>query len=155
MAYINLTFEIEPVQQQRPRHTKFSSKPHDPVQTRNFKSLLKGMAAMAMIQKGYPKLSGPILYRVAFYRSIPKSWPKKKQKAAHELIEPVVTTPDTDNYVKSLSDSLNDIVWEDDRTVVGFSAIKAYSEQPRIVIEAWNPTHEDILSFIPRENADE
>jgi Holliday junction resolvase len=110
---------------------------------------------MAMIQKGYPKLRGPILYRVAFYRSIPKSWSKKKKKAAHELTEPVVTTPDTDNYVKALSDALNDIVWEDDRTVVGFSAIKAYSEQPRIVIEAWNPTNEDVLRFIPKEYGDE
>ena len=40
-----------------------------------------------------------------------------------------------DNYIKSLLDALNGLVWDDDAKIVHLEADKFYSEQPRIEIE--------------------
>jgi Holliday junction resolvase RusA-like endonuclease len=43
--------------------------------------------------------------------------------------------PDTDNYIKSVQDALNGIVWKDDSQVVALIADKWYSDKPRIEID--------------------
>lgn len=50
---------------------------------------------------------------------------------------PVATLPDTDNYIKSLFDSISDAgcVWTDDGRVSEIWAKKVYSLNPRIEVE--------------------
>jgi len=68
-----------------------------------------------------------------FYMPIPESWSQKKKKAA--VGQYVTKKPDVDNLVKGLFDAANGILWADDNLVAKCSAVKIYSDDPRIEIE--------------------
>ena len=73
---------------------------------------------------------------VKVYRSIPKSFSKKKHAAAAEGTILPTTKPDLDNYIKGIKDALSSIVWHDDNQVVEYrNCAKLYSDKPRVVIE--------------------
>ena len=81
-------------------------------------------------------LEGPLLLGVKVVRSIPKGFSKKKKDAAiMEEIRPV-TKPDLSNYMKSVEDALNGIIWQDDNQIVGYleGTGKYYGMEPRIEI---------------------
>ena len=74
---------------------------------------------------------------VITYRSIPKSWSKKKKAlAAVGKIRPT-SRPDLKNYIWGIEDALNGIVWKDDGQVVSFGrSEKRYTDGiPRIEVE--------------------
>lgn len=79
-------------------------------------------------------LDGPVSLMVRFYRSIPKSFSRKKRVAAiEERIFPT-TKPDLDNCLKLVKDAMNKIFYLDDSQVVHEIAWKFYSERPRIEV---------------------
>lgn len=73
--------------------------------------------------------------------------PSRARKAEREAMlsgqVPVVGKPDLDNLLKVCMDSLNGIVYHDDRQITHINAARAYSDQPRIEI--------DILPIIRRD----
>ena len=84
--------------------------------------------------KDFKPFDGQCSLELHVYRSIPKSFGRKKQfAAANGEIRPT-TRPDTDNYVKGILDALNGIVVKDDSQIVDIVAQKFYSDTPRIEV---------------------
>jgi Holliday junction resolvase RusA-like endonuclease len=65
---------------------------------------------------------------------IAASWSKKKQAAARSGELWPCTKPDADNLLKCL-DSLNGIIWADDKQIVVATVRKLYSDRPGLTIE--------------------
>lgn len=83
--------------------------------------------------KNKDPITGPIAVNVQFRMPIPKSWSKKKKSEAEGQYH--TKRPDTDNLIKGLFDSLNNLVWKDDNQVCKILAKKIYSSKPGIEIE--------------------
>lgn len=137
MRYVFL-FDIEPIQQQRPRARRMPKGVmlYDPKKVKQFKITVGNMAKDQMKQNEWERLEDrPLMLDVTFYRPIQQSISKAEhdRRARHEVL-PIVK-PDCDNYVKSCLDSLNGIVWKDDALITDIRARKRYAEQPRIEIE--------------------
>ena len=68
-----------------------------------------------------------------FYIPIPKadSIDTTAKKIAG-IIRPTVKRGDVDNYIKLILDVLHDVVYDDDKNVIGITAEKYYSTEPRI-----------------------
>jgi|GEM_PF-384804 len=81
-------------------------------------------------------IAGQIILTVKAYRSIPKSFSKKKAQLAEAGIIRPITKPDLDNYIKAVKDAFKSLVWIDDCQVIGYGpgTGKYYSSQPRIEI---------------------
>lgn len=131
-------FDIEPIQQQRPRARRMPKGVmlYDPKKVKQFKIAVGNMAKEQMKQNEWERLEDrPLMLDVTFYRPIQQSISKAEhdRRARHEVL-PIVK-PDCDNYVKSCLDSLNGIVWKDDALITDIRARKRYAEQPRIEIE--------------------
>ncbi len=76
----------------------------------------------------------PLDVRITAFYAIPKSVSKKKRlDMVQHLIRPM-KKPDTDNVVKVILDSLNEIAYKDDVQVVDCQVRKFYSENPRVVV---------------------
>lgn len=134
----NYIFNIEPVQQQRPRATSrgrgFISM-YDPKKTSDFKKEIGLLANRINKVKGYKPLEGALSIKVSFYRIPPKSMSKKKsEKAENKEILPT-KKPDLSNYIKSLEDALNGIAWVDDSMNCKMVLEKFFSKDPRIEVE--------------------
>ena len=128
---------LEPVSQGRPRTVRMKNghvMTYTPEKTKNFRE-----AVLLLLQQDRPEylLEGAIKLTIRFYRSIPRSWSKKKTRAAVEGDIMPVSKPDLDNYTKAVKDSMKGVVWVDDSQVVeyGVGHGKYYSEVPRIEIE--------------------
>lgn len=68
---------------------------------------------------------------------IPKAFSKKKRLLAlNGEIKPT-TKPDIDNVCKSVLDGLNKVAFADDKQVYKLSAIKRYSEMPKLEINIY------------------
>lgn len=118
--------------QERPRFNSRGSFVHayDPKRSRNYKELV---GYETKKQMGEP-FDVPCSVRIAVYREVPKSWSlKKKQSAMDGDILPR-TSPDLDNYIKSILDGMNKIAFIDDSLVCNIHAYKRYGE-PRVEIE--------------------
>ena len=76
----------------------------------------------------------PLDARITAYYGVPKSASKKaKQEMLEHKIRPT-KKPDSDNVVKAILDSLNDVAYHDDVQVVDCQVRKFYSENPRVVV---------------------
>ncbi|WP_054948960.1 RusA family crossover junction endodeoxyribonuclease [Numidum massiliense] len=123
----------DPVAQGRPRATTVNGRVrmYDPPKSRNYKEYLRFLAAEHAPDK---LLEGPLAMDLRVYRRIPKSFSKKKKAAAIAGELRPVTKPDADNYLKSVKDALNGVIWRDDSQVVNVSVGKWYGEKPRVEI---------------------
>ncbi len=138
---IKLTVFSEPVAQGRPRFStqgKFV-KAYDPQKSRDYKRLLRDMAQEVYTEKpNFKPFEVPLGLRIEIYRSVPKSFSKKKH--ADALVKKVypVTKPDVSNYIKGIEDGLNGVLWKDDSFIISESCMKFYSDQPRIELVVWS-----------------
>lgn len=73
--------------------------------------------------------------QIKFFRKIQKNLTKKERELRLSNVHRPKVKADLDNYIKSLLDALNGLVWDDDAKIVHLEADKFYSEQPRIEIE--------------------
>jgi len=82
------------------------------------------------------RLSGPVEVTVYLFFTPPKSWTKKKQKAALEgTIYPTShTCGDIDNLLKTVLDGLNGTAFVDDSQVVRVVVRMTYSTEARTEI---------------------
>ena len=78
----------------------------------------------------------PIRLNCTFYIETPKSWSKKKRSEAMEGRILPTSRPDLDNYVKSVLDGLNEILYKDDSQVIEISARKKYNGHGSCSIKA-------------------
>lgn len=94
--------------------------------------------AKAMEHRPDVPLDEPLRVKLSFYFQRPKAH-YGTGKNANTLKESAPTwhtkTPDADNIVKFIADSLNKIFWRDDSIICQLLVIKMYSESPRVRIE--------------------
>lgn len=132
---VKFTVLGEPQGKGRPRFTKVGQyvKTYTPDKTVSYENLVKleyrRQCKDYMFEKGRP-----VDIRILAYYPIPKSVSKKKQAMmiANELRP--MKKPDTDNVVKVVLDSLNQIAYHDDVQAVDCQVRKFYSENPRVVV---------------------
>nr|DAX50999.1 MAG TPA: Endodeoxyribonuclease RusA [Caudoviricetes sp.] len=133
MKRIEFTINGECVPKARPRFSKFGHVYTTP-KTRAYENIVKNTA----IDNRVPCVTTALRVEIVIYKSIPKSFSKKKRELANEgKIYPVVK-PDIDNYVKAVLDGLNGVLFVDDKQIVDFRAIKRYSDSPRVEVTAWS-----------------
>ena len=127
-------FEIEPVEQARPRATRMGRgiRLYDPKKVSVYK---KQLAMMCRFQYKQAPLSGPLKVEIKFFRHVQSSVSKKERNLRLSGSHRPVVKPDTDNYIKSTLDGLNGLLWEDDNQIVDLIAHKYYSDNPRVEIE--------------------
>ncbi|WP_236575978.1 MULTISPECIES: RusA family crossover junction endodeoxyribonuclease [Paenibacillus] len=80
-------------------------------------------------------LEGPVGMMLTIYRSMPKSFSKRKATAAEAGELRPTTKPDVDNYLKGVKDALKGVIWKDDSQVVEVFVQKRYSSRPRIEVK--------------------
>ena len=95
--------------------------------TKGLKAWEGKIAAAAGAQANGTLLTDPVIVRIAFFLSRPKS--KKSGPIPH------TTRPDLDKLIRGATDALTGIVWKDDAQAVEIRATKAYvktqDEAPR------------------------
>ena len=127
---IVITLAGPPVAKGRPRFTR-KGIAFTPAKTRSFENLLRFEASQIM--QGKTPLESALTLTLEAFLPIPSSWSKKQQlRALGGLVHPT-KRPDCDNLLKTI-DSLNGIVWRDDKQIIHASVTKAYSDRPRIVL---------------------
>ena len=121
MAMVRFEFDIEPVEQARPRAVRFGKgvRMYDPKKVAIFKRQLGMLAKQQMIDLGLDPYDGPLEVRMELYRPVQAS----------------ISNKERDNYIKSTSDALNGIVWVDDNLIVSLEAKKFYAEEPHLTVE--------------------
>ena len=131
---IKFTVWGEPVAQGRPRATTVNGhvRMYDPKKSRDYKHYVRLVASQHRTKE---LLTGPLKMKVKVFRPTLKSFSKKKKVAAERGEIRPTTKPDVDNYIKSIFDGLNKVIWEDDSQVVDLQVSKFYSENPRIEVE--------------------
>ena len=131
---MKLVFEIEPVEQARPRATRMGRgiRLYDPKKVSVYK---KQLAMMCKFQYKQEPLTGPLKVELNFFRHVQSSLSKKERALRLSGSHRPVVKPDTDNYIKSTLDGLNGLLWEDDNQIVDLIAHKYYSDNPRVEIE--------------------
>ena len=125
-----ITIPGEPVAKGRPRHTR-NGHTYTPKKTRDYEALVKKHIKL----QGGKTIEGPVVVRVGVYRSIPKSWSKKKKEQAISGEIVPVTRPDIDNYIKAALDASNGLLFQDDNQVIKLIASKHYAKMPYAEIE--------------------
>src|SRR5229473_352426 len=87
---------------------------------------------------------GPVEVEIRIYREIPASISKRnRERALAGTLRPI-TTPDLDNNMKAIADSvLTGVVIRDDKFIVSAQLGKWYSDKPRveIVVTEWLAAH--------------
>jgi Holliday junction resolvase RusA-like endonuclease len=119
----------------KPRHGPMFINFYTDSDTVDFERALAWRAEGAM--KGRPPLEGPLAIRIYAMMPIPKSWPNRDRDAALAGTKFHMSTPDVDNIGKICLDSLNGIVWSDDKQVVRVYCHKEYAENPGLIIETF------------------
>lgn len=134
MKEISFTVWGEPVAQGRPKFARIGNHvtAYDPAKSRNYKNIIRDEAIKVKPDK---PMECPLSLTVQVFRTIPKSFSKKKvaQALAGELRP--TTKPDLKNVLTGVEDALKGIVWRDDSQVVDFGESgKWYSENPRVEV---------------------
>ena len=118
-----LEFEIplSPVAKQRAR-IKRNGFSYTPAKTKNFEESVKHYG---INHRPKELIEFPIKLTCEFYISKPKK-PKFNLP---------ITRPDLDNYLKSIMDGLNNIIWKDDSCICHVDAKKFYmTDYPKVIV---------------------
>ncbi len=114
-------FKINPVPASRPRVSRWST--YYPKKYTKFKKEMEALTSeleTTLSEK-------PVSVELEFGIMMPKSWSKKKRKELNNTY--CSNNSDIDNYIKAILDSLNGVVYVDDKQVVELFAKKIYSEE--------------------------
>ena len=114
-------FDINPVPASRPRVSHWST--YYPKKYTKFKKEMEALTSeleTTLSEK-------PVSVELEFGIMMPKSWSKKKRKELNNTY--CSNNSDIDNYIKAILDSLNGVVYVDDKQVVELFAKKIYSEE--------------------------
>lgn len=130
-------FDIEPVEQARPRATRMGKgiRLYDPKKVSIFKRQLGMLARQQMLDRGLEPYDGPLEVCMEFYRPVQASISRKERSRRLSGAHRPTVKPDLDNYIKSTSDALNGILWVDDNLIISLEAKKFYAERPHLIVE--------------------
>lgn len=84
---------------------------------------------------GEDPLQGPVHLSLHVYLPIPQSWSGKKKLLALSGVVQPCSRPDLDNYIKSVADGGNGILWRDDSQITLLTASKRYADVPGVDVE--------------------
>ena len=120
-------FEGKPQPKQRPRFTR-TGHSYTPEQTR--KAEINIASAAKELMGDNRKLSGPLGIEAYFLFPVPKSWSEKRKSLAYtqRLLPTSQRTGDIDNLIKTVTDALNKIVYDDDSQIISVCATKVYTQ---------------------------
>lgn len=131
-----MIFEIlgEPMGKQRPKFARIGNftRTYTPKETVNYENWVK---------LSYQNFGGenfgdaPLKVQITAKYPIPKSFSKKKHEMAVDGEIRPTTKPDIDNCCKIILDALNGIAFDDDKQIVELTAIKKYSDSPRVIVQ--------------------
>lgn len=124
----------EPVGKGRPRFArrgKFTST-YTPQKTKAYEDEIRMMAKAAM--GASEPLDTPMTVAIYIRVGIPASYSKQKHKDALAGIIKPMKKPDLDNVAKCFLDSMNEIVYLDDKQVVNLHVTKVYAETPAVEV---------------------
>ena len=140
-------FDIEPVEQTRPRarivkafdrktrRFKNSVSFYDVKKVNEYKVLLGMLARQQVKMKRYTKPKGALSVSFTFVRPMPKSFTKKQREMALKFEILPIKKPDLSNYLKSTEDALNKILWDDDNAIVQELPMKIFGMKPKVIVE--------------------
>ena len=117
-------FNVEPCPASRPRVSRWST--YYPKRYTQFKEDMKALTSEMDSTPSKKLISADVEFNV----KIPKSWTKKKKEEKNRKY--CDNSSDIDNYLKAILDSLNGILFVDDRQIVEVYARKRYSDKPNI-----------------------
>jgi Holliday junction resolvase RusA-like endonuclease len=113
-----------------------------PTKTRKWEEHIATIAQHVAIQNKLKEpFAGPIILGCIFYRSIPKSFSKKKRKEIEENTLMPTTKPDLSNYFKCIEDGCEGILWKNDSQIIAYGTVdklhscKRYSDEPHVKVE--------------------
>lgn len=109
----------EPIACPRPRVSKFGV--YYPKKYQDYKDYLKYYLTSLNLNKFEDK---SLFLNIVFNIQIPNSFSKKKKLELNGTY--VIKKPDIDNYLKSVMDAMNSIVYKDDSQIASISIIKKY-----------------------------
>jgi Holliday junction resolvase RusA-like endonuclease len=132
MGPIVIELAGEPRGKGRPRFVRATGHAFTPAATRSYESALR--LAGQQVMNGANPLDGPLAVEVLAWMTVPASWSKRKRDAALNGAVKPTGRPDVDNLLKVL-DSLNTVVWRDDRQIVWCSVAKMYASRPCLQIK--------------------
>lgn len=84
---------------------------------------------------GRAPLEGAVELSLFVELHVPPSWSKKRQLAALAGEAKPTGRPDLDNYIKSVCDGGNGILWHDDAQIALLRACKRYAAAPGVCVE--------------------
>jgi Holliday junction resolvase RusA-like endonuclease len=84
---------------------------------------------------GRPPTIQPCRVIVDVYMQAPSSGSKREIAARLRNDLRPLKKPDVDNFLKSVGDALNGVVWKDDSAIVEATVRKWWADDPRLVIE--------------------
>lgn len=122
-------FTINPVPKGRPKFSTVGGFPRavTPSKTRRFEKQIAILATELNIKNNWKSITGiPIKVEIIFFLERPKHIPKNRKL-------PMVK-PDLDNLYKSVTDALNEIVWEDDNLICEAQIKKEYSSDKAFIV---------------------
>lgn len=137
---INMTFMVmytvygEPVGKGRPRFARRGNfvSTYTPQKTKSYEDEIRMMAKAAM--GASEPLETPVTVAIYIRVGIPTSFSKQKRKDALSGIIRPTKKPDLDNVAKCFLDSMNEIVYLDDKQVVNLHVTKVYAETPAVEV---------------------
>lgn len=109
----------EPIAKGRPKLSSFGghARAYTPKKTRDAETNMRAQIVQQLPPDFVP-MNQAISITIAVCRSRPKSKPKR--------ITRPITKPDLDNYIKTILDAMNTVVFEDDSQIVSIVATKEY-----------------------------
>lgn len=115
-----IEIDIDPQTKQRPRFNSYSGSAYTPEKTRHYEDMLKSYLKLDFKHHIYDK---PVSVEVHFTMTKPKS-------------KICAQTPpgDIDNYIKSVLDAANGVLYTDDRLVSKITGTKKYGLKGKVVI---------------------
>lgn len=127
---IKFTTPGTPVAKARPRVTRYAT--YTPQKTKDYENLVKWSYKS---KHKYKLFKCDLRIDITFFMQIPKSTSKKERQAILKENRHHSKRPDIDNLIKSITDALNGLAYEDDNQIVEIEAKKYYSENPRTEVK--------------------
>ena len=135
---ISFTIPGTPVPQGRPRFNSITKRTYYDDKTTEYRERVKAYAILA--QNGNEPLSGALAMIVDCMFPIPASWPKYRKQAALQG-QWHTDKGDIDNCIKAVADSLNGVVYDDDKQIAVLVGFKHYSLEPETRVSVFELNH--------------